>query len=606
VRIARVEIEKFLCFRHLSIPVDRSLQLLAGPNNAGKSSFIRLLEAFFSDPDGEALSKLLPRNAYYAETGPRTLSWVRLWFSELSEDEVAEVGEAYRRDGMTWVSLRCSRAGTVSFEASKVGRQEEARRLYEYVLHRYQFVKIPSVCVGGSGDAASQTSLARLLDTLEAILIRRTPGSRTALQRRFGEKAKELEIIVKEVLDESAASIDKDLPFQGGAVTFTLPDARFALRGMLEATIIESGEQARVAVAERGTGFQSALVLGMLRYVANMELQADGEVLFAIEEPEAFLHPQTQRAMTQVLKRIADGAQVIVTTHSPVVVDTFKLTQIARLPLAPDGTDFEWSPPDLDDAQEGRLSRYCTAANSELVFANAAILVEGEGDYLAIEHLLGRICRDAGGHYARGITVIEAGGIGRIKRLVELAEHFGVRSFVLVDRDGLRAPNGRVLLDILDGRSEAPAREVKDALRALADAPCSDYKKALATQAKLNLLLAAYDAFVMASDLEGMLIDAFGVERITAILGPQGERVLDQQFVETELNGQPDARDRLGRHLGSKSWQADVKPSGKLEPHLPRIVLEGALSESNSIPTEIQRLQSWLKVITDGASASAV
>jgi predicted ATP-dependent endonuclease of OLD family len=605
MRLAQVEIDNFLCFQHLILPLDRTLQLLAGPNNAGKSSFVRLLEAFFSDPDGDRLVELLPRHPYYAEAGPRTLSSIKVWFDDLSKDEIAEVGDAYRRDHRIWISLRCGRAGGVSFQASKV-TQEEARRLYRYVLDRYHFVKIPSVRVGGAGDAEQLASLERLLDTMEAILIRRTAGNPTAIQRQFAKKATEVEAVVKEVLDQSARSIGEDLPFQGGAVTFTLAESRFALRGMLEAATIESGDGARVAVAERGTGFQSALVLGMLRYVASQEAQGAGEVLFAIEEPEAFLHPQTQRAMTQVLKRIAEEAQVVVTTHSPVVVDTFKLTQIARLPLAPDGTNFEWALPGLDDAQEGRLTRYCTAANSELVFANAAILVEGEGDYHAVEHLLGRICDGVGGHYARGVTVIEAGGIGRIKRLVELAEHFGVRAFVLVDRDGLRAANDRVLLDILDGRPAAPDATVKDALRSAADRPSPDYATALAVQSTINGLLASYDAYMMASDLEGMLIDAFGVERMIEMLGPQGERALDQQFIDQELHGQPEARDKLGRHLGSKGWQADIKPSGKLEPHLPKVLLERALEGQVSVPTEIEKLESWLKEIVDGVTTSAV
>jgi len=60
VRISRVEIENCLCFKRLALPVDASLQLLAGPNNAGKSSLVRLLETFFSDPDGEQVLPLRP------------------------------------------------------------------------------------------------------------------------------------------------------------------------------------------------------------------------------------------------------------------------------------------------------------------------------------------------------------------------------------------------------------------------------------------------------------------------------------------------------------------------------------------------------------------
>ena len=605
MRIEWVEIDNFLCFRHLTMPLDRSMQLLAGANNAGKSSFVRLLEAFFTDADGDELAGLLPLNTYYTEGGRRTLSSIKVWFGELTEEEIEGVGNSYRRDRTFWVSVRCSRSGSRTFEASKVGR-EEARRLYEYVLERHHFVKIPSVRAGGAGDPHELASIERLLETLEAVLVHRTVGPRSAVQRRFDTAAAALDAVVKQVLDESAEAIQDDLPFQDGGVSFALPEPRFALRGLLRAATLQSSDGASVPVSDRGTGFQSALVLGMLRYVAGQEAGGTDNVLFAVEEPEAFLHPQTQRAMTQVLKKIAADAQVVVTTHSPVVVDTFRLSQIARLPLMPEGTTLDWEPPELDDAQEGRLTRYCTAANSELVFANAAILVEGEGDYAVVEELLARVCEGTGGHYAHGITVIEAGGIGRIKRLVELAEHLSVRSFVLVDRDGLRASNDRKLLDILASRAVAPGDATIHELRGAADLPSPTYNAALANQQRLNALLAPFDAYIMASDLEGLLIDCLGVDEIARLLGPGGEKVLGQQFIEHDLADETQARERLGRRLGSKGWEASLQASGKLSPHLPRILLAKGLESGAALPMELARLQSWLGEIAASVHAATV
>ena len=105
---------------------------------------------------------------------------------------------------------------------------------------------------------------------------------------------------------------------------------------------------------------------------------------------------------------------------------------IARLPLPAGGTHYTGA--DLTSTNDGgSAGRYCSAANSELVFANAVIFVEGEGDRSVVELLLSRICQSPGGHHARGVTVIEAAGLGKIKHLVALAEMFGVRSFVMAD-----------------------------------------------------------------------------------------------------------------------------------------------------------------------------
>ena len=58
VHIDRIDVERLLGFERLSVEVDPQLQLIAGPNNAGKSSLLRLLEMFFADPSSADLQQL--------------------------------------------------------------------------------------------------------------------------------------------------------------------------------------------------------------------------------------------------------------------------------------------------------------------------------------------------------------------------------------------------------------------------------------------------------------------------------------------------------------------------------------------------------------------
>lgn len=606
MRLCRVEIERFLGFKYLVLELDGHLQLIAGPNNAGKSSVVRLLELFFANPVGDELVNFLPLHKYYVELGGRTLSTIQLWFDDFTMDEVETFKDIIRTDKRMSVTLRCSRAGRVTYRASRKASAEESHRLYREVLDRFHFVKVPSVRVGSAGDRGEPDSLERLLDTLQAILIRTGTSRSTALQKDFAMRMDGVEKLVKQVLDESADAIKTDLPFQEREVRFRLPDARAALRGMLEAAVIESQGDVDVAVSSRGTGFQSALVLGILRHVASREAQSGVNVLFAIEEPEAFLHPQTQRAMAKIIRAIAADAQVLVTTHSAVLVDSFELSRVARLPLQSGGTTHRWTAPSLETADAGRLSRYCSAANSELVFANAVIFVEGEGDASVIERLLGRACHSPGGHYALGVTVIEAAGLGKIKYLVQLAEHFGVRSYVLADIDGTRKAGGsRVLLTILDQRS-APINEAdRQALIMEADTHSHGLAEALRRQVRLNALLQPHDAFVLSSDLEGVLLDSFGVTGLVAALGPFGEAVIDPGFASA-LASDPNAYETLAQWLGSKGWNADRKKSGKLEPHLPAVLVDRWF-EANAEPAAAMKpLCDWLDTILMGAAATPV
>ena len=144
---------------------------------------------------------------------------------------------------------------------------------------------------------------------------------------------------------------------------------------------------------------------------------------------------------------------------------------------------------------------------------------------------MSRICQAPGGHYARGVTVVEAGGLGRAKHLVALAEMFDVRSFVLADKDGLRKRGGaRVLL--LDARHAPPSGDARQRFGQFVDTDCANVRTALRVQRLINRKLEPFGAFVMRSDLEGLLLDVYGTERLVEALGADGEGVLPEEFAE--------------------------------------------------------------------------
>lgn len=607
MRLVRVEFQRLLGFKSVSIEVDPTLQLIAGPNNAGKSTFVRLLELFFSNPDAESILQHQPLNDYYAVEGPRQLSVITVHFGDLSMDETAVFSSIIRQRDRTFsVSLRSTRKGVISFAASRKPKAEEAQRYYKEVLDRFHFVKIPSIRVADERIGGTD-SLERLLETLESVLVRKGSARSTTLQQSFATTIRPVEDLVRDLLDQSADAIRDDLPFQENKVRFRLPEPRHALRGMLSAAVIESHGTIAVPVVDRGTGFQSALVLGILRYVARKEANSGGNTLFAIEEPEAFLHPQTQRAMSKIIGDISRDAQVIVTTHSSVLVDSFSVDRVLRLPLSPSGLEHTWHRPTLEPTDVGRLTRYCSAANSELVFANAVVFVEGEGDSAVVEKLLGHLCGSAGSHHALGLTVIEAGGLPKIRYLVQLSELFGVRSYVLADRDSLHKRDGakRELLDVLRERNVRPEADVLALLRTESDLHSPDLATALMRQKNLNNLLEPFDVFVLAADLEGLLIDIFGWRDLARELGPDGLGQIDQAFSDRLLCAD-DGAAQLASWLGSKGWNSDGGKSGKLQPHVPALLIAKWIEDSRYPGDALQPLVSWLSNIRSNASLMPV
>src|SRR5204862_342328 len=119
VRIVRIEIERFMGLRRVDVALNPALQIIAGPNNAGKTTIFRALEFFFA-PETFDYSAIKPQNIYFGDEGPRALTRVRVTFGQLTDAEFVEFGASVRTRSRTfWIEVRVSRAGRVSYEASR-------------------------------------------------------------------------------------------------------------------------------------------------------------------------------------------------------------------------------------------------------------------------------------------------------------------------------------------------------------------------------------------------------------------------------------------------------------------------------------------------------
>lgn len=70
-----------------------------------------------------------------------------------------------------------------------------------------------------------------------------------------------------------------------------------------------------------GAGLQSAIVIAIFR--TYEEIKKEGAI-FAIEEPEVYLHPQKQRYFSTILSRLSGQNQVFITTHSPTFIRLYE------------------------------------------------------------------------------------------------------------------------------------------------------------------------------------------------------------------------------------------------------------------------------------------
>lgn len=82
--------------------------------------------------------------------------------------------------------------------------------------------------------------------------------------------------------------------------------------------IVDDG--VRTELAYKGDGIKSLSALSLIRHSTQRSL-AGRHLILAVEEPETHLHPNAIHELRQVLADVAADQQVILTTHSPVLVD---------------------------------------------------------------------------------------------------------------------------------------------------------------------------------------------------------------------------------------------------------------------------------------------
>jgi energy-coupling factor transporter ATP-binding protein EcfA2 len=222
-------------------------------------------------------------------------------------------------------------------------------------------------------------------------------------------------------------------------------------------TILRLDDGTSTSISLQGHGLQRCLIFALLEVLAEQGARlaaAPGDnarirsTVLLFEEPELFMHPHLLRRLKIVLEEISKRSdwQIILTTHSPIMVDvaTDALSLVIHrrpLPTDPpsvkqlDHDPFEGDPIKAEERIKLRAVLDFHPTTCEAFFAKHAVLVEGDSELAVLMHKELPTLAGADLKSAKDCTIVSCAGKWTIPAIARLMVEFGIPVRIVHDLD---------------------------------------------------------------------------------------------------------------------------------------------------------------------------
>jgi hypothetical protein len=419
------------------------LAAIMGPNSAGKSNVLLALDYFFSSAvkldAGLYNGKQTDRPLIVEVTLEGALEHPTQWHTAHCQPH----GSGYR---LTLASVWCDEGRTRYIRRGDgiyVRQTQQDRSQCDRLLPEFRVIWADRHL----SDEARLERRSLLGDVLEALVAR--AGPEPSIIGRIAALVGELEQLVadREQTDlwqpvfDLEASLTRGLAAitpQRKAVRLRLEQAVPTLRGLFAQGMMSLDDGVELDFAQHGLGVQRSLSVAALNTWCEY-LRADGrDYLFAIEEPEIYLHPHATRVLLNLLEKVAQRDQVIFTTHAGEFVNRVPLDQIVTVQRRDgcNGVQSHAVRPSLAGLPRDevtKVQRYLREERSDMLFARAVLLVEGQAEYFSLPAFARTLELDLD---AGGVSVVFVNGIGNFVTYHAILQAFQIPHAVLMDGDG--------------------------------------------------------------------------------------------------------------------------------------------------------------------------
>lgn len=314
MKISAVRIKNYRTIRNdISFDVP-NLVSIVGPNNSGKSNIARALEIFFS---GKTQNKYDPKTdlpfGVQKEKTSITVSF-RPEVGVVWDDQFIELHDQLRnlhetppeRDGVVSLNLYFSDRKPVYQFFGNVKRPTDGPKnaqysriqgeLLELIFEHFKVYYVPSA--KSFSDIFTDFIFPELKGEVNPTIVSIVPD-------------------VNEILSNTSKSINGYLSQAGLTdISTNISISESSIDSLVSKIDFMIADNISTELSRKGTGIQATAIFAALRWIDERKREAGKEVLWIVEEPESYLHPELTRTVNQLISMLALRSTVIITTHS--------------------------------------------------------------------------------------------------------------------------------------------------------------------------------------------------------------------------------------------------------------------------------------------------
>lgn len=318
-----VKIQRYRSIMDLKIDISSTnLDIICGSNNVGKTNVLRALDLYFSldtnkfDPDSD-----IPYHIRYGARGGSDYTKITGFFKDKQLNQNYRVEVSFKeRQKQKIIEIK-------GYRGNQIIQKKDA----EAIIKKFRFIFIESSNVD-LPSIIREIFKEKALTTLDSQ--RKAPKEALKKIKEFHELSeKAVNGIEKEItsnfqifLEDQKINQDEIKNWKLQVKFPPVETLREAIADQINFTLNDSNDN---PIESKGSGIQKIILISLITYVSDILKKY--EIIWGIDEPEAFLQPLLQKKLFRELKSLSKKYNIMITTHSNFFIDLDNIDQIIML-----------------------------------------------------------------------------------------------------------------------------------------------------------------------------------------------------------------------------------------------------------------------------------